>query len=75
MTKTGLELITHISSLFNDIYNERLPKDIDNNESMLSLLNLTGQDIFIDNLHGIEVILFKNFSNYCFILSLLKVCA
>jgi hypothetical protein len=57
VTKTGTDLIKRLSSLFNDVYNQRLPKDIDDNESMLSLYNSTGYDIFIDNLSGIEVIL------------------
>jgi hypothetical protein len=47
-----------LSSLFNDVYNQRLPKYFDNDEPMLSLLNSTGQSIFIDNLNGLEVILF-----------------
>ncbi|CAF3896761.1 unnamed protein product, partial [Rotaria magnacalcarata] len=54
ITKTGLELMTNLSSLFNDIYNQRLPINIDNNESMLSLMNLTGQPICIENLNGLE---------------------
>ncbi|CAF4608864.1 unnamed protein product [Rotaria sp. Silwood1] len=54
ITKTGLELIEHLSSLFNDIYNQRLPKNIDDNEPMLSLVNLTGQNLFIDNLNGLQ---------------------
>ncbi|CAF1256037.1 unnamed protein product [Rotaria sordida] len=54
ITKTGLELIQNLSSLFNDIYNQRLPKNFNENESLLSLVNLTGQDIFIDNLNGLE---------------------
>ena len=56
LTKTGLELIKHLSSLFNDMYNQRLPKDIVNDESMLSLFNLTGQDILVENLTCLEVI-------------------
>ncbi|CAF4497379.1 unnamed protein product [Rotaria socialis] len=54
ITKTGLELMANLSSLFNDIYNQRLPKNIDNNESMLTLMNLTGQPICIENLNGLE---------------------
>ncbi|CAF1073014.1 unnamed protein product [Rotaria sordida] len=54
ITKTGLELIQNLSSLFNDIYNQRLPKNFNENESLLSLVNFTGQDIFIDNLNGLE---------------------
>ncbi|CAF5219193.1 unnamed protein product [Rotaria magnacalcarata] len=46
--------MTNLSSLFNDIYNQRLPINIDNNESMLSLMNLTGQPICIENLNGLE---------------------
>jgi len=56
ITKTGFDLIKSLSSLFNDIYNQRLPKFIDDNKPMLSLLNSTGQDIFINNLNGLEVI-------------------
>ncbi|CAF5229257.1 unnamed protein product, partial [Rotaria magnacalcarata] len=46
--------MTNLSSLFNDIYNQRLPINIENNESMLSLMNLTGQPICIENLNGLE---------------------
>jgi hypothetical protein len=57
VTKTGLDLIKHLSSLFNDVYNQRLPKSIDHNIPMLSLVNSTGQNIFISDLNGLEVIL------------------
>lgn len=55
ITKTGLELIKHLSTLFTDIYNQRLPENIDDNESMLSLTNLTGQTVFLENLQGLQV--------------------
>lgn len=57
ITKTGVKLITDLSSVLTDIYNQRLPKDIDYNRPMLSLLNATGKSIFIDKLNGLEVIL------------------
>lgn len=61
VTKTGFDLIKHFSSLFNDAYEEHVPKGIDDNQPMLSLLNSTGKNIFINNLNGLEVILyFKN---------------
>ena len=58
ITNTGFELINHLSSLFSDLYNQRLPKCLDQNKPMLSLVNSTGKDIFINNLQGLEVIFF-----------------
>jgi hypothetical protein len=56
ITKTGFDLIKNLSSLFNDAYNQRLPEYLENtNKPMLSLVNLTGKSILIDNLHGLEV--------------------
>ncbi len=52
-----MELIKYLSTVFNDVYKQRLPKNIDQHQPMLSLLNSTGQSIFIDHLNGLEVIL------------------
>ncbi|CAF4137741.1 unnamed protein product, partial [Adineta steineri] len=54
ITKTGLDLVQRLSALFNDVYNKRLPFTEDNDQPMLSLFNGTGQEIFIDNLDGLE---------------------
>jgi hypothetical protein len=60
ITKTGFNLIKQFSSLFTDLYNQRVPECLNNNKPMLSLVNLMGKDISISNLHGLEVIfLFK----------------
>ncbi|CAF3899768.1 unnamed protein product, partial [Rotaria magnacalcarata] len=55
ITKTGLDLVQRLSALFNDVYNKRLPPSDDaDDQSMLSLFNETGQDIFIDCLDGLQ---------------------
>ncbi|CAF1279009.1 unnamed protein product [Rotaria magnacalcarata] len=57
ITKTGLDLVKHISDLFTDACNERIPLNIDDyDEPMLSLCNATGKEVMIDNLDGIEFI-------------------
>jgi methyltransferase-like protein len=58
ITKTGFDLIKHLASLFSDLYKQRLPKYLNNNQPMLSLANLLGKNITINNLHGLEVIFF-----------------
>jgi hypothetical protein len=55
ITKTGLDLVQRLSALFNNVYNKRLPSTDDDNQAMLSLLNGTGRELFIDNLEGLEV--------------------
>ncbi len=52
-----MELIKYLSTVFNDVYKQRLPKSIDQHQPILSLLNSTGQSIFINHLNGLEVIL------------------
>ncbi|CAF3783799.1 unnamed protein product [Rotaria socialis] len=56
ITKTGLDLAQHLSAMFNDVYNKRLPPsdDDDDEQPMLSLFNETVQEIFIDHLDGIQ---------------------
>ncbi|CAF3667366.1 unnamed protein product [Rotaria sp. Silwood1] len=54
MTKSGLELLQHLSALFNDVYNKRLPPSDDDDQPMLSLSNQTGQKIIISNLDGLQ---------------------
>ncbi|CAF3340990.1 unnamed protein product [Rotaria socialis] len=56
ITKTGLDLAQHLSAMFNDVYNKRLPPsdDDDDDQPMLSLFNETVQEIFIDHLDGIQ---------------------
>ncbi len=55
ITKTGFNLIKHLSSLFTDLYKQRLPEYLNHNKPMLSLVNLMGKNIMINNLHGLEV--------------------
>ena len=56
ITKTGIKLIKDLSSLFTNVYNQCLPESIDENKPMLELVNLTGQNILISNLNGLEII-------------------
>jgi hypothetical protein len=53
LTKTGLNLVQRLSVLFNDVYNKRSPM-LDDDQPMLSLSNLTGQDIRINHFDGVE---------------------
>ncbi len=55
MTKSGLDLVQHLSTLFNDVYNKRLPPSDDDDLPMLSLFNGTGLELSIDKLDGLEV--------------------
>jgi hypothetical protein len=73
MTKTGLDLVQHLSALFNDVYNKRLPPSDDDDLPMLSLFNGTGRVVSIEKLDGLEVCL-TNFSLFCFISFFSKVC-
>ncbi|CAF4323084.1 unnamed protein product [Rotaria sp. Silwood2] len=54
ITKTRLNLVKHLSALFNDVYNKRLPPSDDDDLPMLSLCNETGREIFINHLDGLE---------------------
>ncbi|CAF0900458.1 unnamed protein product [Adineta steineri] len=54
LTKTTLDLCQRLSTMFNEIYKQGLPSDIDEEQSMLSIHNQTGFDIIISNIHGIE---------------------
>lgn len=55
ITKTGLELVQRLSTLFNDVYNKRLPPADDHDLPLLSIHNFTGQDILIENLKELRV--------------------
>ncbi|CAF2933999.1 unnamed protein product [Rotaria sp. Silwood2] len=55
ITKAGLNLVQHLSDLFNDVYNKRLPFTDDDDQPMLSLFNRTGQEITINHLDGVEI--------------------
>ncbi len=55
ITKAGLDLVQRLSTLFNDVYNKRLPSTDDDDQPMLSLLNSTGCQLFINNLQGLQV--------------------
>ena len=74
ITKTGLDLVQRLSALFNDVYNKRLPPTDDDDQPMLSLFNGTGQELFIDNLDGLEVnFIFIYFLYYLFLLKFAKI--
>lgn len=55
LTKTGLDLVQRLSALFNDVYNKRLPFAEADDQPMLSVVNVTGQDLLIDHFDGVEV--------------------
>ena len=55
ITKTGLDLLQRLSTLFNDVYNKRLPSSDDDHQPMLALFNGTGRDLQIHHLEGLEV--------------------
>ena len=55
ITKTGLDLVQRLSTMFNDVYNKRLPASADDDLPMLSLLNSTGRELVINQLHGLQV--------------------
>ena len=56
VTKSGLELLQRLSTLFNDVYNKRLPPgDDDEDHPMISIVNRTGKEILVDHLQRIQV--------------------
>lgn len=56
VTKTMLNLALRLTTMFQDAYNKGLPLDDDEeNESLLSVLNMTGHDIYIDDIEGVQV--------------------
>ena len=55
ITKTGLDLVQRLSTLFNDVYNKRLPSTDDDHQPMLALFNATGKQLQIHHLEGVEV--------------------
>lgn len=77
ITKTGLDLVQRLSTLFSEVYNKRLTfTDDDDDQPMLSLFNGIGQQILIEHLDGLEVnskhiFIFILFSNIFLNLSLL----
>ncbi|CAF4025308.1 unnamed protein product [Rotaria sp. Silwood2] len=55
ITKTMLSLVQRLSTMIKDAYNKQSPwNEDDNDRSMLSIHNMTGYDIYIDNLSGIK---------------------
>ena len=55
ITKTGLDLVQRLSTMFNDVYNKRLPAGADDDLPMLSLFNSTGRELSINQLQGLQV--------------------
>jgi len=56
LTKTSIDLGQRLSEMFSDAYKNDLPKKDDSDEeAILSLHNMTGYDILIDNITGVEV--------------------
>jgi hypothetical protein len=56
ITKTGLELVQRLSTVFGDIiHNQRSTSDIDDEQALLSIVNRTGKHVEIDQLHGLQV--------------------
>ncbi len=77
LTKSNIDLITRISKQFMDAYNRDLipTKDDNEDESMLSVHNMTGYPIIIDQLNGVQVIIniIKLKFYVFFLLSMLKI--
>jgi len=56
LTKTSMDLAQRLSAMFSDAYTKDLPtKDDSNEQAILSVHNMTGYDILIDNITGVEV--------------------
>ena len=56
VTKTMLSLGQRLSTMFEDAYNKKMPsKEDKDDKSMLSILNMIGGDVYIDEIHGVEV--------------------
>jgi hypothetical protein len=57
LTKTSIDLIQRLSTMFTDAYKKKLSTrdDDDDEELMLSVDNMTGYQILIDQLIGLEV--------------------
>lgn len=55
ITKTGLDLVQRLSTMFNNVYNKRLPSMDDDHQPMLALFNGTGKNLQIHHLEGLEV--------------------
>jgi hypothetical protein len=59
ITKTSIELIQRLSTIFTDAYKKDLPiKDDDEDKSILSVHNMTGYEILIDDITNVEVELY-----------------
>jgi len=55
ITKTGLELVQRLSTLFNDVYNKRLPPGADDEDApLLSIHNRTGKEFHINELQRLQ---------------------
>lgn len=55
ITKTGFDLLNYLLTVFGDANKEHLSRRSDD-QTALSLVNATGRNILISNLHGLEVI-------------------
>ncbi len=58
ITKTSVDLAQRVSSMFTDAFKEEQPingHENDDDESILSVHNMTGYQIVIDELTGVEV--------------------
>ncbi|CAF4278394.1 unnamed protein product [Rotaria sp. Silwood2] len=54
VTKTMLNLAQHLYTMFQDAYNKRSPSNEDDDRSLLSIYNMTGCDVYIDNISDVE---------------------
>lgn len=77
-----LKLAQRVSTMIEESYKKQSPlneddnlDDDDDNKSMLSILNMTGCDVYIDNISGIEVdLLILLFNDSLLIAFHFKVC-
>ncbi|CAF1201535.1 unnamed protein product [Rotaria sordida] len=61
VTKTMLNLAQRLSTTFKDAYNKRLLSDEDDDKSLLSIHNMTGYDVYIENITGVKFLDDKKF--------------
>ena len=74
ITKTGFDLLNYLLTVFGDSNKQNLSTSSDD-QTALSLVNGTGRNILISDLHGLEVIDFipRTFIDLRLFLSLLKI--
>ncbi|UJR10669.1 hypothetical protein I4U23_014864 [Adineta vaga] len=53
ITKSGLDLVQRLATLFGDVYNKRLPPTDADDQPLLSVSNKTGLELYIDQLTGL----------------------